>query len=373
MTPGRGRTLLGFAAFGAFWGTWGAALPAVRAHAGVSDGELGVALLCIGAGALVSMRPAGGIVDRLGRGVLPVTAAALAASALLPAVATSAVGLGAALLVVGAASGAYDVAVNAEGVRAEAAGRPLLNLGHAAFSGAVVVFSLLTGVLRGAGAEGPLVLGIVAGVLALVAAALFALPAAPAVPRSPEAAGLGLPRRLLVIGALTALAYFIENAWQSWSALQLEDTLDAAAPVAALGPALFASAAVVGRLGGQRMAGRVGDSVLVAAGATIAAAGSLVAALAPSPPLALLGIALAGLGTSVCAPTLISLAGRGTEPQLRGSAVSLVTTIAYLGFLVGPAAVGLVAGAASLRAALAGVAGLALLLAVAVRSVQLRP
>ena len=155
MTPGRGRTLLGFAAFGAFWGTWGAALPAVRAHAGVSDGELGVALLCIGAGALVSMRPAGGLVDRLGRGVLPVTAAALAASALLPAVATSAVGLGAALLVVGAASGAYDVAVNAEGVRAEAAGRPLLNLGHAAFSGAVVVFSLLHRRAARRGRRGP--------------------------------------------------------------------------------------------------------------------------------------------------------------------------------------------------------------------------
>jgi hypothetical protein len=46
----------------------------------------------------------------------------------------------------------------------------------------------------------------------------------------------------------------------------------------------------------------------------------------------------------------------------RGNAISGVTTLAYLGFLVGPAAVGLVAGAASLPAALVGVAGVALLL-----------
>jgi hypothetical protein len=42
--PGRGRTLLGFAAFGLFWGAWGGALPAVRAHAGVDDGA-GLAVL----------------------------------------------------------------------------------------------------------------------------------------------------------------------------------------------------------------------------------------------------------------------------------------------------------------------------------------
>ena len=55
----RTRALLGFAAFGLFWGAWGAALPQIQAHAGASDSELGLALLCIGAGALVSMRPAG--------------------------------------------------------------------------------------------------------------------------------------------------------------------------------------------------------------------------------------------------------------------------------------------------------------------------
>jgi hypothetical protein len=44
------------------------------------------------------------------------------------------------------------------------------------------------------------------------------------------------------------------------------------------------------------------------------------------------------------------------------------TTLAYLGFLVGPPAVGLAADAATLRWALGGVGGLALVLAVAVRA-----
>jgi MFS family permease len=84
---------------------------------------------------------------------------------------------------------------------------------------------------------------------------------------------------------------------------------------------------------------------------------------------ALAGIALAGLGTSVCAPVLIGIGGRTVDERSRGAAVSIVTTIAYLGFLVGPAAVGLVSDAAGLRAGLALLAAVALALAVAVRLV----
>src|SRR6478672_5834210 len=106
---GRVRTLAGFAALGAFWGAWGAVLPAIQRHAGVGDGQLGVALLCVGAGALVAMRGAGAFVDRSGGLALPVLLGAFGLAAVLPALATSALALGAALLVVGAASGALDV------------------------------------------------------------------------------------------------------------------------------------------------------------------------------------------------------------------------------------------------------------------------
>jgi predicted MFS family arabinose efflux permease len=339
----------------------------VRSHARADQGELGLALLCIGAGALLAMRPAGGLVDRLGTWVLPATVAAFALTAVLPALVISPLLLGFVLLALGATSGAFDVAVNAEAVRAEAAGRPLLNLGHAAFSASVVGASLATGVLRAAGAGPQLVLGLVAALLAGAALALARLPPAPAALRPTAARPLGLPRWLLVIGALAALAYFVENAWQNWSALQLEDTLDAPPGAAALGPAVFATAATLGRLAGQGLAGRFDDRLVVAAGAALAAAGTLLAAIAGGVGVALLGIAIAGAGTSVCAPTLISLAGRTAAPEQRAAAVSVVTTIAYLGFVVGPAVVGLLAGATDLRIALAGVAGVAALLALAAR------
>src|SRR4051794_41814757 len=83
---------LAFAAFGGLWGTWGAALPAVRDAAGVSEGQLGTALLCIGAGALPAMLLTGRAADRFGgraAAVTPtlmaLTGVALAAAATSPA------------------------------------------------------------------------------------------------------------------------------------------------------------------------------------------------------------------------------------------------------------------------------------------------
>jgi MFS family permease len=76
------------------------------------------------------------------------------------------------------------------------------------------------------------------------------------------------------------------------------------------------------------------------------------------------GVVAAGAGISICAPVLFSIAGRGADAAVRGAAVSIVTTIAYLGFLVGPAAVGLLASATALETSLAAVAAVALVLAI---------
>jgi hypothetical protein len=362
---GRVRVLCGFAAFGVFWGAWGATLPAVQTHADVDDGQLGIALLCVGAGALASMRAAGTVVDRWGAPALPAALAAFGAAAVLPGLATSTAGLCAALLVLGATSGAVDVAINAEGVRSEAAtGQPVLSLAHGTFSACVVGGSLAAGALRAADAGPELVLALVGVVVATTAAALLRAPPA-AGSRLPARASLRhLPRVLVILGGLCALAFFVENAWQSWGAVHLESDLDASPALGALAPALFAGAAALSRIGGHALAGRVSELTLLRGGATLGAAGTLLGALAPVAALALVGVVVAGAGISICAPVLFSIAGRGADEAVRGAAVSIVTTIAYLGFLVGPAAVGLLASATALRTSLAAVAGVAMVLAI---------
>ncbi|MFC6160877.1 MFS transporter [Kribbella jiaozuonensis] len=377
------KTVAGFAAFGLFWGAWGAILPAVRTGAGVNDGELGVALLMIGLGALVSMRFTGYLIDRYGGVVLPVVTVLFAICGVLPALAGSVVTLSAALLLLGATSGAMDVAINATGSHAEAATeRPVMNFAHGMFSVAVVVASLGTAGLRAAGVGALPVLGGAAALIVITALVVLsqrdtaqaasgstsAQPAATGDARNPRADAEGSVRgrlepTLLMFGVLCAIAYLVENAWQSWSAVHLDTSLNAPAGLASVAPAVFAAAAATGRFAGNALLKRVQQVQLLVFGGLIAAVGSLVAATAGHPWIALVGIGIAGLGTSVCAPTIIGMAGAWAGPARRAGAISVVTTIAYLGFLIGPAAVGAVSSQWSLPVALGGVAVLAVVVA----------
>jgi MFS family permease len=373
---GRHRVLVSYAAFGLFWGAWGAALPALQRRSGADDGELGIALVLVGLGALVSMRATGVLLDRVGPRLTPVTIAAFAAAGALPGLATSPTALFAFAVVLGTTSGAMDVAINTDGVREEvASGRPLLNLAHACFSAAVAGASVATGLLRAAGASPMLVFALTA--ILLAAAALVVRPPADdrRLPTGVERPRFlaRVPAWLLVIGFVGALAYWLENAWQSWSAVHLERTLEASPALGALGPALFAASMAAGRLLVHRLARPGTERVVLVGGATAAAAGSALAAFAPTAPVVLAGLVLAGAGCSVCAPTLISVAGRAAPESERATLVGSLTTLMYLGFLVGPAAVGGLADATTLRTSLAGVAALGLLLAALAAVIRLPP
>jgi len=361
----RTRALIGFAALGVWWGAFGAALPAIQGNADAGDAELGLGLLLLGLGALVSMRATGVLMDRAGPAVTPVAIGLFGLTGLLPALADSPGELYLFLLVVGATSGSMDVAINADAVHEEvASGRPLLNLAHAGFSAAVFFASLLTGLLRSLGAEPLAVFALVSALVVTAAVATRLGPVRPWRPAEGETPRLiqGVPGWLLALGLLGAMAFWIESAWQNWGAVHLERAFDAGAGTSALAPALFAGAMAVGRLMAHRLASPGSERTVLVAAAALTASGSALAAFAGSAPVALVGILVAGAGCAVCAPTIISIAGRAAKPRERATLVGSLTTLMYLGFLVGPAAVGVLAELTTLRASLGSVAAVALLL-----------
>src|SRR3954447_19761299 len=149
---GRTTAYTGFAVFGAFWGAWGASLPAIRDQAAVTDGQLGTALLFIGAGALAAMLLAGRAVDRWQDRA---TAALLTLLGLVGVVVVLVAhdfpGLALSLVLLGATSGAADVAINTAAGSAERAyGGPVIARAHGTFSAAVVIASLTTGAVHAA-------------------------------------------------------------------------------------------------------------------------------------------------------------------------------------------------------------------------------
>ncbi|MEQ7124921.1 MFS transporter [Actinopolymorpha sp. B11F2] len=390
--------VLAFAAFGTFWGVWGASVPRVQDQAGLTDGQLGFALVFVGAGALPAMLVAGRALDRWGRAVVALTIAALGVSGAV--VALTAVGvssLSVGLALVGASSGAADVAINAVAGRAEKlAGRPVITRAHGVFSAMVVVASLGCGLASSASL--PLAVPFVAAaVLCLVAALAVGTIRPPGGGGTPDLAAKppdsnrpdtdapdtavpdthalnadapdagppidGRPRTvpLLLLGVLGALAFASENAHQSWSAVYVHAELGLGPGGAAVAPAVFAGTVALARFAAGGLGPAYARAVLVV-GSSVAAAGATVMAVAPTFLVAALGLVLAAAGTAVLFPTLVGLVSRSVDERHRGRATSLVSTTSYLGFLLGPGYVGLWADAVGLRGAMLAVAALAAVL-----------
>ncbi|MET9251508.1 MFS transporter [Nonomuraea sp. NPDC051941] len=363
----RAAPFLGFAGFGAFWGVWGAGLPLLRAQAGVSDAEFGVVLLFIAAGALPAMLLAGRLVDALGLRVTGVLLALLGVmGVVLSAAAVNYAALCAGILLMGACSGAADVALNTLAATVEKrTGRPVVTRSHAAFSATVALSSLATGALTAIADS--LLVNFAAGAVVVVALGLAVVTATrPAHADDDAAAPEGAATRpgrmsgwiaLVMVGAIGAFAFAAENAYQSWSAVLLTDAFTASPALAAVAPAAFATTAALTRFATGTVTLRRPIATLVVASA-IATAGGVLTAFAATLPLALGGVIAAAVGTSALFPTLLSYGLRPVPDGSRGRATSAISTVAYLGYLAGPAYFGLLADATGVQRTFLGIAAL---------------
>jgi hypothetical protein len=163
---------------------------------------------------------------------------------------------------------------------------------------------------------------------------------------------IALPNRAtLGLGILCFLCMVAEGAVLDWGALHLRGNLGVSPGVAATGFAAFAASMAGGRLAGDWLRSRSGAVPLVRWSACLAAAGLVVALVAPWPLAAIIGFGLVGLGLANLVPVFFGAAGR-IPGQAPGAAIAAMATIGYSGFVVGPPFIGVVADAASLRVAL---------------------
>ncbi|MFD7755789.1 MFS transporter [Streptomyces sp. NPDC059757] len=354
-----------FALDGFLFAGWVVRIPAIKHQTGASASTLGLALLGVSAGAVITMMLAGRLCRRFGNHPLTVVCGALLSLAIaLPAQTHSALTLGLVLLVFGAAYGAMNVAMNSAAVDLVAGlRRPVMPSFHAAFSLGGMLGAGLGGLVAG-GLSPATHLFILTGVGLLVTAAAGPTLLRHPAPRAATAADPAEPARrmagrarnlVLLFGVIALCTAYGEGALADWSALHLTQDLHARPGVAAAGYSLFALAMTAGRLTGTALLERLGQTRTLVAGGATGAAGMLLGSLAPTTWLALLGFAVAGLGLANIFPVAVGRAGELAGP----SGVAVASTIGYGGMLLGPPAIGFLADWFSLPLALTTVALLA--------------
>lgn len=363
-----------FALDGFVFAGWVVRIPAIKHQIGASAGALGLALLGVSAGGVITMTLTGRLCRRYGsHQVTVVCAVLLSLSVALPPLTHSALSLGLVLLLFGAAYGGINVAFNSAAVDLVAAlRRPIMPSFHAAFSLGAMAGAGLGGLVAGSLTPTQHLLGL--AVIGLLVTAVAGpslirlrppvrepLPDAP-LPEPSDPAGRA-PRRassarrgiVVTFGVIALCTAYGEGAMADWGALHLEQDLGTSAGLAAAGYSLFALAMTAGRLSGTAQLMRLGTTRVIVFGGATAAAGMLLGALAPTTWAALLGFAVAGFGLANLFPVSIERAGAVAGPD----GVALASTLGYGGMLLGPPTIGFMADWLSLPAALTSVAILA--------------
>ncbi|WP_228919273.1 MFS transporter [Streptomyces sp. DH20] len=339
-----------FAVHGAVTGSFATRVPWVQDHAGVSAGQLGLALAFPALGASLAMPLAGGISHRFGarnalRGLLALWTLAL----VLPALAPNLLTLCLALFVYGATAGMSDVAMNALGVEVEnRLDRSIMSGLHGMWSVGAVVGSAAGTLAAHLGSDARLHHALAAAVLTVVgfAACAWVLDLQPTEDEQPPPRFALPPRSALLIGAIGFCAVFAEGASLDWSAVYLRDQLETSAGLAAACTTGFTLTMAVARIAGDRVVDRYGAVRTVRASGVVALLGGLLIVFARHPAVAMTGFALMGLGIAVVVPLCFAAAGRsGSNPSL---AIAGVATITYTSGLIAPSAIGMLAQATSL-------------------------
>jgi MFS family permease len=320
--------------------------------------------LCAGAGSVL----AGAVALRRGsRTALTGAVLALAVGAALTVLSPVEPAFFGAFLVWGLAVGAVDATMNMQAVDVQSAfGRSVLAQFHAVWSLGGIAGALWTS------ADGrwqigltPSVLAVCVVVLAVAAARALLHADSPAVQPVPEAARTPEPvtapapepvtagphvpwRAVALVGLAVVCFYVVDSGISSWSSLYLHEVLGASLATAATGFAAYQASSLLSRAVADLAVRRVGAVAVVRAAGVVGALGLTVVVLASTPLLAVVGLAVTGLGLAVVAPLAFATTD-GLPAAVRDVTIARLNLSNYLGFVVGGVLVGVLGALGDLR------------------------
>ena len=342
--------------------SWAPLIPLLRERLAIDDGTLGLLLFCVGCGSLVTLPFSGKAAAMWGCRRVLVTAATIFTFTLFGLSQVSSLPLAVMLvLLFGACMGSIDTCINIQAVIIEQAAHRLIMSRMQAF------WSI--GGFTGAGVSAiwMKVLGLSATLSTLIACACMLLLLLGSYRYYLPYGGAGngklfaWPRGVVILlGLVTLIAFLMEGAMMDWSGVFLTTARSLDLSLAGTAFAVFSAAMLLVRFTGDALIMRLGQRRIIYAGAVLAFIGFLAIILAPQLPLLYTGFFLVGVGCANVVPVFYSMMGRQKVMPVN-EAVPAVSTMGYLGVLMGPAFIGFLVQATSIVDAFAFLASLLLI------------
>lgn len=335
---------------GLIFASWASRIATIQQNLGLSDAGLGAILFCIPVGLILSLPFAGWMISHIGSRKLALIGLVVYGLAL--------VGLGAAptvpllitcMVLYGFASNTVNIAVNTQAVATEKIyGKPIMASFHGLWSLAGFAAAAIGTLMIGKGII-PLhhfIFILIAVILGLIICQRYLLDDSAKADTGPA---FVLPDRPLIkLGIIAFCSLICEGAMFDWSVVYFKKVIEAHGAWMGAGYTCFMCTMAMGRFVADWFAARFGLKQTLQLSGLLTASGLMVAVIFPHLYTAMLGFLLVGFGVSSVVPMVYSVAGK-SKTMSPGMALAAVSTIGFMGFLIGPPVIGFIAGAFSLR------------------------
>lgn len=344
---------------GFVFANWVSRLPRIQELYGADDGTIGLVLLASSIGAVGAMPFTGWIIMKNGSRRITLVSAILYC-ALVPIIpfAYNLLFLIILYFFIGIVTGMLDVAMNAQAILVERNyNKPIMTSFHALFSIGMMLGAVSASLFTDFDFDLISHFSIVA-VASLLAAVWMGRHLVPDRPDPAHHDGplLRLPNKsMIALGIITFCCMIGEGSMSDWSVNYMENIANASITLAPIGLSAFATSMTLGRIFGDSLRKKLGDRRMIVGGGVIALTGLCASLIIPMPYVVITGFFLVGLGLSSIVPIAYSIGGN--EKDLPpGVGLSMVTTVGYAGFLIGPPLIGFIADWQDLRTSLSLIA-----------------
>lgn len=339
-----------FFASGLTFASWASRIPEVQAQHQLSNGALGGVLFALPAGSLISLPLWGWMIARYGSKRMLLSGISLYILLLLCiSRAATTPQLWVILFLFGMIGNLCNIAVNTQAVGVEKLyGRSIMAGFHAIWSLAGFTGAALGNLLIAYNATlfaHFLIVGVLASSLLLVANTRLMQGDA----QTQSASFMVRPNQQLgLLGLIAFSCMACEGTMFDWSGVYFQKVVHAPRELVALGYTAFMCTMAGGRFLGDWIITRLGKRQVLQASGILIFAGLLLAVLLPYLGFAIVGYMLVGCGVSTVIPVVYSAAGnaKNLAPSV---ALATVSSIGFIGFLIGPPIIGFIAETLSLR------------------------
>ena len=347
-------TSLFFFGMGFSFATWASRIPDIKAMLQLSEAALGTLLFALPMGQLVAMPFSGKLVTRYGSWTTTLLGLLLYAGCLpLLGLAQVQWQLAAALFLFGLTGNVCNIAVNTQGVQTQHYfSKPIMGSFHgswslAGFFGALVGLGMLALKLA------PLPHFCIAFSLVVVIVLTNAKYLIKIRPKT--VAGTSTysffkrpDTTLLLLGVICFFGMSSEGIMFDWSGVYFKEIIKAPGALVALGYTSFMISMALGRFLSDVLVARYGTRKVLLISGMVISSGLYTAVLLPYLVPCTLAFMMVGLGVSNVVPIIFNAAGRQDKVPT-GIALTVVSSISFLGFLRGPPLIGYIAEVTSLR------------------------